>query len=54
VTPIVLVAVGDEDAGLLDEDQPPATEEKAAPPKSSQDDQLNKALEILKNRETKG
>ncbi|MGA9527645.1 MAG: S41 family peptidase [Terriglobales bacterium] len=54
VTPNVVVSAGDEEAGLLDEDEAPAPEEKAAPPKSTQDDQLNKALEILKNRQIKG
>ena len=58
VTPNVLVADNvEEDAGLPDEDQAaPAekpgdkTDEK---PKNLQDDQLNKALEVLKNRESK-
>ncbi|MGB9234944.1 MAG: S41 family peptidase [Terriglobales bacterium] len=54
VTPNVLVASSDDDAGLLDEDQTPAPEDKAAPPKNPEDEQLNKALEILKNRESKG
>jgi len=54
VTPNVLVAETDEEAGLPDEEQPSAPEEKAAPPKSPQDDQLNKALEILQNRGPKG
>jgi len=53
VTPNVLVAETDDDAGLPDDDQS-APEEKAAPPKSPQDDQLNKALEILENRGPKG
>jgi len=54
VTPNVLAADNEEDAGLPDEDQPATPEDKAAPPKNPQDDQLNKALEILKNRESKG
>ena len=54
VTPNVLAAGTDEDAGLPDEDQAPTPEDKAAPPKNPQDDQLNKALEVLKNRESKG
>jgi len=56
VTPNVLIAdTTDDDAGLPDEDQTPAPEDKKdVKPKSQQDDQLNKALEVLKNRETKG
>jgi carboxyl-terminal processing protease len=54
ITPNVLVAGTDEEAGLPDEEQTPTPEEKAAPPKNPQDDQLNKALEVLKNRDSKG
>jgi carboxyl-terminal processing protease len=55
VTPNVLVADVQDDAGLPDEDQPTAApEDKNAKPKNTQDEQLNKALEILKNRESKG
>jgi len=54
VTPNVLVAGEEEDAGLPDEEQPPAPEEKNVKPRNLQDDQLNKALEVLKNRESKG
>jgi carboxyl-terminal processing protease len=56
VTPNVMVAANnDDDGGLPDEDQPAAApDEKNAKPKNVQDDQLNKALEVLKNRETKG
>ena len=60
VTPNVLVAdAAEDDGGLPDEEQPPAPGEKAlvkkdAKPKNQQDDQLNKALEVLKNRESKG
>jgi carboxyl-terminal processing protease len=51
VTPNVLVADADEDAGLPDDDQgPPETQEK---PKDQVDQQLNKALEVLKNRGSK-
>src|SRR5271165_7168718 len=56
VTPNFLVAgpIQDDD-GLLDEEQAPAPEEKKdEKPKNLQDDQLNKALEVLKNREAKG
>ncbi len=56
VTPNVLVADAvEDDGGLPDEDQTPAPEDKKeVKPKNLQDDQLNKALEVLKNRETKG
>jgi len=57
VTPNVLVAdsTADDDGGLPDEDQPATPDEKKeAKPKSQTDDQLNKALEVLKNRDAKG
>jgi carboxyl-terminal processing protease len=60
VTPNVLVVdTAEDDGGLPDEDQQAAPgekpgERKAEKPKSQQDDQLNKALEVLKNRESKG
>ena len=60
VTPNVLVAdAAEDDSGLPDEEQPATPGEKALvkkdeKPKSQQDDQLNKALEVLKNRESKG
>jgi carboxyl-terminal processing protease len=56
VTPNVMVAdSSDDDAGLPDEDEQPAADDKKdVKPKSQQDDQLNKALEVLKNRESKG
>ncbi len=55
VTPNVVVADNTEDdGGLPDEDQPTTPgEKKDEKPKSLQDDQLNKALEVLKNREAK-
>src|ERR1700690_863051 len=53
VTPNVVIADTEEDAGLPDEDQSPSPD-KPAKPKNTQDDQLNKALEVLKNREAKG
>jgi carboxyl-terminal processing protease len=53
VTPNVIVADNDDDGLLPDEDQPSAPEqEKRARPQ--QDDQLQKAIQVLKNRETKG
>jgi carboxyl-terminal processing protease len=55
VTPNVLAADAAEDDGdLLDEDQTVVPEEKKeVKPKSQVDDQLNKALEVLKNRDAK-
>jgi len=56
VTPNVLVADSiEDDGGLPDEDQPATPDEKKdVKPKNQTDDQLNKALEVLKNREAKG
>jgi carboxyl-terminal processing protease len=57
VTPNVVVAdVADDDGGLPDEDQGAAVtdENKEKKPKNQTDEQLNKALEVLKNRESKG
>lgn len=52
VTPNVLVADADDDAGLPDEDQA-VPENQNQKPKNQVDEQLNKALEVLKNRESK-
>jgi carboxyl-terminal processing protease len=56
VTPNVVVAdTNQDDSGLPDEDQAATTEDKKeTKPKNQSDDQLNKALEVLKNRESKG
>ncbi|MFY9647743.1 MAG: S41 family peptidase [Terriglobales bacterium] len=64
VTPNVLVADSTEDeAGLPDEEEQPAVvgspgakpgDKKEEKPKNLPDEQLNKALEVLKNRESKG
>ena len=56
VTPNVLVAdSAEDDGGLPDEDQTTTPEvKKELKPKNQTDDQLNKALEVLKNREAKG
>jgi carboxyl-terminal processing protease len=56
VTPNVLIAdTADDDGGLPDEDQTVTpNEKKEAKPKNQEDEQLNKALEVLKNRESKG
>lgn len=54
VTPNFLVAdSADDDAGLPDEDQQAAPDDQTKKPKNSTDDQLKKALEVLKNRESK-
>jgi carboxyl-terminal processing protease len=50
VTPNVLVADDVENAISEDEDQEPAAAEPEAKPKSTQDDQLHKAIEVLKSR----
>ena len=60
VTPNVVVADAiEDDGGLPDVDEQAAPgekpgEKKEEKPKNLQDDQLNKALEVLKNRESKG
>src|ERR1700674_1099628 len=56
VTPNVLIAdTTEDDGGLPDEDQQAAPDEKRdVKPKNQTDEQLNKALETLKNRESKG
>jgi carboxyl-terminal processing protease len=56
VTPNVLIAdTADDDGGLPDEDQTVTpNEKKEVKPKNQEDEQLNKALEVLKNRESKG
>jgi carboxyl-terminal processing protease len=57
VTPNVVVAdIADDDGGLPDQDQGAAVtdENKEKKPKNPTDEQLNKALEVLKNRESKG
>lgn len=53
VTPNVLVADNDDDAGLPDDDQSVTPEDQTQKPKNLPDDQLNKALEVLKNRDSK-
>jgi carboxyl-terminal processing protease len=56
VTHNVLISdTADDDGGLPDEDQTAApNERKEVKPKNQDDEQLNKALEVLKNRESKG
>jgi carboxyl-terminal processing protease len=54
VTPNVVVADTEDDGGLPDDDQPQANpDDQNQKPKNQQDEQLNKALEVLKNRESK-
>ena len=52
VTPNVLVADNDDDAGIPDTDQPSAPDE-GRPQRPDQDDQLQKAIQVLKKRENK-
>ena len=58
VTPNVLVADAPEDDGGLPDDDEAAPDKSAVQkdekPKNVPDDQLNKALEVLKNRQSKG
>ena len=56
VTPNILIADStQDDGGLPDEDQPAEPDDKKdVKPKNQTDEQLNKALEVLKNRESKG
>jgi len=53
VTPNFVVADNNDDAGLPDEDQQAAPDDQNQKPKNQTDEQLNKALEVLKNRESK-
>jgi len=54
VTPNFVVADSTEDdAGLPDEDQQATPDDQNQKPKNQTDDQLKKALEVLKNRESK-
>lgn len=54
VTPNILVADNDDDAALPDDDQQSAPNDQAKPQRPPQDDQLQKAIEVLKNRQSKG
>jgi carboxyl-terminal processing protease len=53
ITPNILVADTDEDAPLPDEDQDSNTPDDNKTKAPQQDEQLRKAIEVLKNRETK-
>jgi carboxyl-terminal processing protease len=50
VTPNILVADETDNAISDDEEPEPSTPEPEAKPKSTQDDQLHKAIEVLKSR----
>jgi hypothetical protein len=50
VTPNVLVADDTDNVISEDEEQEPAAAEPEAKPKNTQDDQLHKAIEVLKSR----
>ena len=54
ITPNVLVADTDEDAPLPDEDQDTAAPDENKSKTPQQDEQLRKAIEVLKNHEAKG
>jgi carboxyl-terminal processing protease len=54
ITPNVLVADTDEDAPLPDEDQDTAAPDENKIKTPQQDEQLRKAIEVLKNHEAKG
>jgi len=53
ITPNVLVADIDEDAALPDEDQQSAPADQAKKARPQTDEQLQKAIQVLKSRETK-
>ncbi len=52
VTPNILVA-DEEEVALPDEDAPPSADQEPKKAPASQDEQLRKAIEVLKNRESK-
>jgi len=53
VTPNVIVADVDEDAALPDDDQEAAPTDETKKPRPQTDEQLQKAIQVLKNREAK-
>jgi len=53
VTPNYLVADADDDAALPDEDQDAAPADETKKPRPQQDDQLQKAIQVLINRDTR-
>jgi carboxyl-terminal processing protease len=54
VTPNILVADNDDDSVLPDEDQQSPPPQEAKPQRPQTDDQLQKAIDVLKNRQNKG
>lgn len=50
ITPNVVVADALDDAGAPDDEETPATPDQETKPKNTVDDQLNKAVEVLKSR----
>ena len=54
VTPNIMVADNDDDAALPDDDQQSAPTDENKVQRPAHDDQLEKAIEVLKNRQTKG
>jgi carboxyl-terminal processing protease len=53
ITPNVMVADADDEAPLPDEDQESAPQDQPKKQRPQQDDQLQKAIQVLKTRETK-
>lgn len=53
VTPNIIVADNNDDSVLPDEDQDSAPPDEAKKPRPQQDDQLQKAIQVLKNRDNK-
>jgi carboxyl-terminal processing protease len=54
VTPNILVADNDDDSVLPDDEQQSAPPQEAKPQRPQPDDQLQKAIDVLKNRQNKG
>jgi carboxyl-terminal processing protease len=54
ITPNVMVADVEDDVALPDEDQESAPADETKKQRSQQDEQLQKAIQVLKNRDTKG
>jgi carboxyl-terminal processing protease len=53
VTPNVMIADGDDDAVLTDEDESAAPQDEVKKPAPQQDDQLRKAIEVLKKKDSR-
>jgi carboxyl-terminal processing protease len=53
VTPNVMIADGDDDAVLTDEDENAAPQDEVKKPAPQQDDQLRKAIEVLKKKDSR-